>query len=243
MAATAVARRLTEAHRQAQLRLGASTVAQLRRLFHYLDPRAVDATFEQWLAHVVPVVVTQRAASAQIASNYLRIFKVAELGVDAGDFALDVASIDLQGLATSLFVTGPVRIKTATGKGVPLSVIADYAEASTSAAGMRWALDGGRDLITDAVGADHQALGWARATSGKACAFCAMLASRGPVYSDDTVDFESHDGCSCTAEPVYRQDADWPAGARAYRAQWDEATKGAGLEPGDALNAFRKALA
>jgi hypothetical protein len=30
-----------------------------------------------------------------------------------------------------------------------------------------------------------------------------MLAGRGSVYSADTAEFEAHDHCGCSAEPVY----------------------------------------
>lgn len=43
---------------------------------------------------------------------------------------------------------------------------------------------------------------WARTVSASACAFCAMLATRGGVYSYETVDFDSHDFCRCGAIEV-----------------------------------------
>ena len=45
--------------------------------------------------------------------------------------------------------------------------------------------------------------GWARQLSGSEnCAFCAMLVSRGAVYTKDTARFETHDHCNCTATLV-----------------------------------------
>lgn len=44
---------------------------------------------------------------------------------------------------------------------------------------------------------------WARAVSGDACAFCAMLSTRGAAYrSESTADFRSHDHCRCQAKEV-----------------------------------------
>lgn len=44
---------------------------------------------------------------------------------------------------------------------------------------------------------------WARQLAGSEnCAFCAMLVSRGAVYSEKTVHFKTHDHCDCTATIV-----------------------------------------
>lgn len=66
-----------------------------------------------------------------------------------------------------------------------------------------------------------------------------MLASRGGVYSRRSVDFPAHDGCSCSAEPVWSREQE-PPEVLALRRLWEEST--AGLSGRDALNAFRRAL-
>lgn len=102
---------------------------------------------------------------------------------------------------------------------------------------------GGWDTIEESVRSDRRALGWQRVTSGDPCAFCAMVASRGPIYKEDTVDFEAHDHCSCEPEPVYSESVFedrslWPETSRRLRDTWDEVASGAE----DPLNAFRRAL-
>lgn len=242
MAITAIAAQLTELHRLAQLRLGAQTVAQLRSAWGLLDPEDLDATFEGWLRVAVPVVQANRAMSSSLAAGYVQAFRRAELAGAAGPFrSVLAAPVDVKMVTTSLLVTGPWSVKTAMSNGIDLARAADIAEARSSAAGMRHALDGGRDTIVDSVAADRQALGWARVASGNACAFCAMLASRGPTYSEASADFEAHDGCQCGAEPVYSTNAAWPANSQRYRDLWNEHT--AGASGADALNAFRQALA
>lgn len=69
-------------------------------------------------------------------------------------------------------------------------------------------------------------LGWARVLAGETnCAFCAMLASRGPVYkSGVTAGFEAHDGCDCSATLVVKNqpwegEAEW----RALEELWRDA--------------------
>lgn len=236
MASTVEGRRLTEAQRLAQGRLGAEVVRQAVAAFALLDPENIDRTIERWLAVMVPLVQRNRRTSAQMAADYIEAFRFVELG--EGQFTPElVEDIPAEQVATSLIVTGPARIRAARG---PAARVLDTARAESAAAAMRHVLNGGRDTVVATTNADRRALGWARATSGRACGFCAMLASRGPVFGDDTVGFRAHDRCTCSAEPVYRRDAEWPAGARDYQRLWQDTT--AGLSGKDARNAFRQAV-
>lgn len=237
MASSPQAARLTEAHRLAQTRLGAQTAQQMTDAWSVLDPARIDATVEAWLRVSVPVLQNQRATSARLAGAYLRAFRTLEVGEEIAPTL--AAALDPAQTATSLLVTGPVKVKQATARGVPLDAASVLGRESSARAGMRLALAGGRSTITSTLTADPQAHGWARVTSGSPCAFCDMLASRGPVYGEASADFEAHDGCSCTAEPVYNHDAAWPPGAREARAVWDESTRG--LTGAEALAAFRRA--
>lgn len=82
----------------------------------------------------------------------------------------------------------------------------------------------GRDLVIDA--ARNNGAGWARRLSGaENCGFCAMLASRGAVYGQDSVRFQSHPHCDCTAELVTDADS-WPgrADAEMLRTIWNRST-------------------
>lgn len=63
-------------------------------------------------------------------------------------------------------------------------------------------LDQSRQVLTTAATDDPAAHGWQRAGHGE-CAFCAMLISRGAVYTRGTVDFASHNHCRCTAVPAW----------------------------------------
>ena len=58
-----------------------------------------------------------------------------------------------------------------------------------------------RDLVVDTARVNRTR--WARRLQGgENCPFCAMLASRGAVYSEKGVRFQSHAHCDCTAELV-----------------------------------------
>lgn len=242
MAATGEARQLTEAHRLAQAQLGATVVAAMRAVWPLLDLADIDGTIERWLRASSLIVSGQRAASARLAGTYVQTFKTLELGAAAPAVPLVLAEAPIeQAVITSLVVTGPSSAKASLRRGAPLAIASQVAEARSAASAMRHVLNGGRDTIVQTVDTDRQARGWARVVSGSGCAFCAMLASRGPVYRGGSVQFDAHDGCLCGAEPVYRDDAEWPRGARRYRALWDEATTGLPADE-DPLNAFRRTL-
>lgn len=69
-------------------------------------------------------------------------------------------------------------------------------------------------------------VGWRRVSSGSGCGFCAMLESRGAVYKRErSAGFSAHDGCSCTAEPVWRRE-DEPPHVRDLQREWAEVTQG-----------------
>lgn len=80
-----------------------------------------------------------------------------------------------------------------------------------SAGAARHCKQASRDLVADVAYANRA--GWARVLTGREnCGFCAMLASRGPVYSEDTVmrrrdGLRYHDHCDCTAVLVTDPDS------------------------------------
>lgn len=198
------ARRLTEAHRLAQVRLGAQTVQQMRTIWPLLDPASLDRTFTGWLRAAVPVVGRQRSTSARLAANYLTTFRAIELGADVAPIVAALSEVvDTEQLATSLLVTGPLSIKRAMSRSIPIARALDVAESSSSASAMRLALNGGRETLVNTINRDPEARGWTRVTSAKACDFCSMLAGRGGVYTEASGDFQAHDGCNCSVEAAY----------------------------------------
>jgi hypothetical protein len=229
MAATELAARLTEVHRLAQARLGAQTVIDMRAVFVLLDPAALDATTARWVNTALRIVAANRTMSARLAANYLRTFKALELGATARPVPFEIADeLPVEAVTTSLTVTGPVTVKASVGRGATLQRALELANASSSASAMRHVLNGGRETVTATTAADRQASGWARVTSGRPCAFCAMIASRGAVYGRDSVEFHAHDHCSCGAEPRYRDDAALPPGSERYAELWQQAKDAAG---------------
>lgn len=169
-----------------------------------LDPENLDGTFDDWLLTVVPLVQAQRSSSSMLAAAYLTAFRTLEVGVDGAFVPTLAGPADIAALTTSMLVTGPISIRSNLARGMTLSTAVDIAEGRAAAAGMRHALNGGRETITKTTREDRRAVGWQRVTSGKTCDFCSMLAGRGAVYGEASANFEAHDGCSCSAEPVYR---------------------------------------
>lgn len=202
MAATAAGARLTEGHRLAQSRLGASVVRQMAGLWPLLDPEDLDATVERWLRLALPVVRSQHDASARLAAAYLRTFR----SIEAPDLPPlppgPLPAFNPAQATTSLTVTGPVRVKLATARGVQLAQASDLGLAQSASAAMRLALNGGRDAIRQTASADPRRTGWERALSGDPCEFCQGLADDAAA-GDDSAAFVTHDGCGCEPVPVY----------------------------------------
>ena len=191
---------LTEAHRLAQAKLSAEVVADLLKVWPLLDPNALDATVDRWLTASHAIVAKKHGDSAALAREYLRRFRAVELGTPITAWtppAAPAAAIDA--IRTSLVVQGPVRIKAAMVARTPLEQAVQTAAGTSSAAGSRHALTGGRDTITEAAKVDERAQGLRRVTSGDSCKFCSMLATR----TDFTYEFKAHDGCHCQSQPVY----------------------------------------
>lgn len=230
--------RLTDAHRIAQSRLGVSTVVRVNELWALLDVSDLDATSGRWLRAVLAVIDTQATESARLAAAYFDAYRVLEVGSRLP--RQQIPPIDQAAVQTSLTVTGPVKVKALTAAGQPIRTAADIARAASAASAQRHTLNAGRTLLLQSVANDRQARGWARRASGGACAFCAMLASRGGEYgSKRSADFEAHDGCGCTVEPIYSGNGMDGTSAR-YREMWDAATRG--VPSGQQLAAFRAAL-
>lgn len=192
---------LAQAHRLAQQRVGIATVAHMLKLWPLLDPNDLNGSFDRWVSAVTPLVQRQRSQSSRLAANYYSLDRQMRVGSPFVPVLAETAP-DEQ-IATSMLVTGPVSMRSNLGRGMLLAKAADIAMARSAGAAMRHALNGGRETITRTIQADHRARGYERVTSGAACDFCEMLADRGEVYDEESADFEAHDHCSCSAEPVF----------------------------------------
>lgn len=128
----------------------------------------------------------------------------------------------------------------------------------------KYGISAGREAIDDAIRNDGRVEKFARKTGPNPCHFCAMLASRGWVYSKSSAvttrrtetvagneaSFEEgpdgrpldvrkyHDNCHCTIISRWELQSQLPASNAFYQAQWPIVTKG--LSGNAAMNAWRR---
>lgn len=197
---------MSNAHRLAQARLGALTDAQVQQLWVMLDPTNLDATAPAWLRAVVAVVQQGHAESARTAAAFYNAYRAAEIGAGVAPVAPVAVALDTERVITSASVTGPIRAKAAMRAGKSLDEAMRLGREGSGSASGRQAMRAGRDVVREMARSDKRTTGkWARVSSGNGCDFCEMLADRGAVYSEDTADFETHDHCSCSAEPEFNR--------------------------------------
>lgn len=109
--------------------------------------------------------------------------------------------------------------------------------ASSRGAGLADALvmQGGRAVPINTALGDSRLVYYARGTSTNPCAFCAMLASRGPVYSESvgktyaslTNTVRSyHDNCHCFPIFSFSDDTDLPPQNKFFEDNWARVTEG-----------------
>lgn len=225
MANTAQGAALTEAHRLAQARLGAETVAEMLQLWGMLTPTDLSGPrYEAWLAAVTSLITNRRAASARTSATYFNRYRTFEADTAARFVAEPAVTASQAQISAVMSINVTARTRRSLGRGIGFEQAFETARTEAARAAQRLALDGGRGTIDRALTQDLAIVGFARATSGDPCHFCAMLASRGPVYDMDSFRrMEVHNGCNCALEPVYQRDHTWPAGSHRYRQIWDDA--------------------
>jgi hypothetical protein len=251
--------RITNRYRGDQVAIRAALLKEVLGLWALLNPANLGETAGRWLDLMVELVLAFRTRSVASTVDYYQRLRAAELGADAAP--LNVAALPALGVGnpaqvrTSLAVTGPVGLEhRIVRRGMEPAAAAKVALVEVSGAASRHALNGGREVVMSAHEHDHLALGFARLTGPKPCAFCVMLASRGPVlYTSRAAALRTttrskrgeghdyHDNCMCTAEPVFFRDAEPPGLGARWQQLWKDATKG--YSGTDALNALRRALA
>lgn len=236
MASTPEGAQISEEHRQRQIALRALITARLLQLWQAFDVTDIDASWTVLEPAVLAIVADGRRVSSQLATQYFREYRAAER-VPGTLPDLQLVEATWQDAArASLRITGPIAAKKLVLAKARRP--ADVAFVRMSGAATRIVGNGGRDTLSEVVQRDRRAIGYARVTSGVPCAFCAMLASRGPIYkSSGSVSFHSHDHCSCYPEPVYSRDAAWPGRGRDFQRLYKSSTAGA---PNPRL-AFRRA--
>jgi hypothetical protein len=255
MATTIGGARMTERHRVRQLAIRRAFLRQFVRMWPLLNADDLDGTTAAWLTIVVDLVARFRTQSAATALTYYDAFRTWEIGEPLPDRALfvNLAEMPTTAIQTSLLVTGPINIKSRIAKGADVSEAAEAALVDASGAAGRHVMNGGRSQITETAAKDKVAVGWARVTDGDPCWWCAMLASRGPTYSNAAsaagattrakhreVGERYHDHCGCGVEPSFDRESDWPGRGKEFDQLWRDSTQGGGSAK-ERLKRFRQA--
>jgi hypothetical protein len=246
---------LADEHRTQQNRLAAILALQVIRYFEVFKPPGTDivAAGRTWLAAVLPAVSVARRASTMLAASYWDRQRLLAVPGAPSTYLppIDIVEVNLEQVTRSLAFTGPGSLQQKIERGMDRARAVEQAQVAAAGAAQRHALAGGREALIDAFQSDEKAIGWFRVTRAAPCYFCAMLASRGPVYKKDSFDssdarFEGglseikvHDSCGCFLVPMYDRTAPQPGTNERFTDLWYSATKGKSGQ--QAVNAFRAA--
>lgn len=224
-----------QAYRLGSLRIRASYLREFADLWPIL---AQQNDLDRWLRLNVALVrrwqIPERSLGLDFAKEQARLQGAGLRPVKR------VEPIPDQQIVTNLVTRGPVVARKARLVGMDELRAWERAQAAAMASGGSMVLRGGRDAVEE-----QGALGWMRVTDGDPCYFCAMLASRGAIYTSkdaasvssrpDRLGLEFHDSCGCTAMPIFARTDFMSAQAARYRALWNE------TYPNGGISAFRKA--
>lgn len=195
---TRAGRLLTEAHRRSQLKVRAATLRDLLAIWPAFSMDDIDGSWPPVEAGLVALIGSRRRQSSDLAANYFRAFRTAEkVPGNATPHLADEPNPTL--LLATLRLIGPIMAKKNIAAAVPKPAERTLTRLTGSVS--RQVLDGGRQTLTQSIKADPAARGYRRVTGGRACSFCTELAAQELI--GDSVDFQAHDHCSCTQEPVY----------------------------------------
>lgn len=225
MAETPEGKALTEAYRRRQAVLREQTERRVRAMSRFVNVQDIDGSW-RWRLEMQSLMADQHEKNLRLTERYVDQFALVENGR-----TIDVVRPDFDAVAVdrTIQIEGSAYMKKLIGGGLGYREAVGKASLNLASALGQSTLDAGRNLV-DVTMRYHGRKGrYRRVTDGQPCAFCAMLAGRGPVYSEETAYFESHKHCGCTAEPVFRdwtpteQEAQWIASYRAAAESADRA--------------------
>lgn len=188
-------------HRNQQLAIRAAVLKSLTRLWRTVDAARLPETIGPFAD----------AAAVAISDGFLRSSRTAGLYYIAARPA-GITTVEIPALLPPIPELTAAKVRAAGlsgivngrrgGRTIDAALSNGFVKVAGTASSV--VLAGGRDTVMEASRQDPAATGkWRRIAGPTACAFCQMLADRGPVYTDDTADFASHDHCGCAAEPEF----------------------------------------
>lgn len=227
----------------AQRALVAAMLADMARAWPLLNESMLRRSLPQWITAVLAIVTRYGRMSGGLAVDYYEAERDAA-GLP-GRFTVPFPELPPQRQVDQSLRWATKDLWTRLdGETSPSGLVVpskaerlSVAKLEADAVAAKLVADVGRGAVTGAVTEDRQATGWARTAAIGACAFCRMLATRGPAYDEQTVKFRAHDGCHCMAQPVFRGQRWEPLPhVREWQDQYERASK----QRGDTLNNFRR---
>lgn len=204
MAQTPEGRRLTDAHRIAQVRIGQEAAAVSKVLWADLDPADLGRTREKWLRNSVVVASAYDAKSARLAAGYMERYR--QIESNGTGPIVGMSGFDADGSARRLDYAGPQTIIKHLAAGRTPQEAKRLAEQVAAGSMQRQALQGGRRIIDLSSISNPRSIGWRRVADGNPCTFCALLVSRGPAFRSERsagAGRAFHWKCGCTVEEVF----------------------------------------
>lgn len=210
-----------------------------------MDPANPGRTFPEARRLIAEIIRQSHPTAVSLASDYYKAAR-RSAGYTDGLVVLPADPPPAGQVDASLNATGIAALVRALRAGQQPEQARRTSAVTVSGAAGRLAASGSRQTIQNTMLNDGRAVGWARVTDGDPCAFCAMLASRGPVYKSAEMAGDPranadrfHDHCGCTVAPVY-QDSDepWQRETDVLSDLWARITSG--LSGGDAVAAWRE---
>ncbi|WP_055428160.1 VG15 protein [Bifidobacterium aesculapii] len=222
MALTSEGAVLTDRHRRAQVRLAITADSQARRMWDAtLDLDDLRGSQPIWKRAMLDLLQVWWKVSADTAAQYLPRFREAETG-EPGGVEVGVPRFDRRQASRRIDWTGATNVLWHIARGETQEAVYEAARSLFLGMFHEAVLTGGRTTIERWAKKDPRAIGWRRVSDGDPCAFCAMLVTRGPVYTSVAkaglsarTGKKYHPHCGCTVEVVYgdwkptRQEQQW----------------------------------
>lgn len=185
------------------------------RLWPMLDKTRLAETFPTWLSAMQQLVANYHGQSAQAAASFYRAARSTALHSPTPLELIKTAPTPSpEWTARAFGFSGPGMMSRDTAQpGTALS--------TTLGTASRIVLDGGRNTIERTVEADPAAVGWFLQTDGDPCWWCAMIASRGTVFKEHSLDRSNarftgpgtarmHNHCGCILAPSFSRQQQLP---------------------------------
>lgn len=228
--------------RKAQDRAITPLLTRIRQLFHIRGVPVTQGQRQEMALYTFRVMTNARTRTYQASARYLHGQGVTDVP-PLRPYRVDAVEQMLEQAVPETVSGEPVDESTRT-----TAHVVEQARKSVARAASRHAQQPARETVQEAADEGGSEIGWARVLVGvRSCAFCAMLASRGPVYTSDKAALfrgggamdAYHNGCDCIAVLV-RRGAVWEGADSHMKLQdlWADSTRS--QSNADARNAFRR---